>query len=42
MKRQVYYKLREAVRETELTDKRYSSKEVLTAMRDAIGGEQSV
>ena len=39
---EVYYKLREAERETELTDKRYSSKEVLTAMRDAIGGEQSV
>ena len=39
---EVYYKLQEAEREAELTDKRYSSKEVLAAMRDAIGGEQGV
>lgn len=39
---EVYYKLQEAEREAELTDKRYSSKEVLAAMRDAIGGKQSV
>ena len=39
---EVYYKLREAEREAELTDKRYSSKEVLAAMRDALGGEQGV
>ena len=39
---EVYYKLQEAEREAELTDKRFSSKEVLAAMRDAIGGKQSV
>uniref|UniRef100_UPI0031B63123 type II toxin-antitoxin system Phd/YefM family antitoxin n=2 Tax=Eubacteriales TaxID=186802 RepID=UPI0031B63123 len=36
---EVYFKLQEAEREAELTSKRYSSKEVLKAMRDAIGGE---
>ena len=36
---EVYFKLQEAEREAELTDKRYSSKEVLQAMRTAIGGE---
>ena len=36
---EVYVKLREAEREAELTDKRYSPKEVLKAMKDAIGGE---
>ena len=39
---EVYFKLQEAEREAELTDKRYSSKDVLAAMRDAIGGEQGV
>ena len=39
---EVYFKLQEAEREAKLTDKRYSSKEVLKAMRDAIGGEQVV
>ena len=39
---EVYIKLQEAEREAELTDKRYSSKEVLQAMRTAIGGEQVV
>ena len=39
---EVYFKLQEAEREAELTNKRYSSKEVLKAMRDAIGGEQVV
>lgn len=39
---EVYFKLQEAEREAELTDKRYSSKEVLQAMRTAIGGEQVV
>ena len=39
---EVYFKLQEAEREAELTDKRYSSKEVLKAMREAIGGEQIV
>ena len=35
---EVYFKLLEAEREAEYTDKRYSSKEVLSAMREAIGG----
>lgn len=39
---EVYFKLQEAEREAELTDKRYSSKEVLQAMRTAIGGERVV
>lgn len=39
---EVYFKLREAEREAKITDKRYSSKEVLKAMRDTIGGEQVV
>lgn len=33
---EVYYKLKEAEKESELTDTRYSSKEVLKAMKDAI------
>lgn len=36
---EIYFKLREAEREAELTDRRYSSKEVLNAMKDAIEGE---
>ena len=39
---EVYFKLQAAEREAELTDHRYSSKEVLQAMREAIGGEQVV
>ena len=39
---QVYFKLQEAEREAELTNQRYSSKDVLRAMKDAIGGSQSV
>ena len=39
---EVYFKLKEAEREAELTDKRYSSKDVLKAMREAIGEEQNV
>ena len=39
---EVYFKLQEAEREAELTDQRYSSKEVLKAMKAAIGGEQVV
>lgn len=39
---EVYFKLREAERQAELTDQRYSSKEVLKAVREAIGGEQVV
>lgn len=38
---QVYLKLQEAEREAELTNMRYSSKDVLRAMKDAIGGSQS-
>lgn len=36
---EVYFKLQEAEREAEMTDQRYSSKEVLKAMREAIGGQ---
>lgn len=39
---EIYFKLREAEREAETTDRRYSSKDVLKAMREAIGGEQIV
>ena len=39
---EVYFKLQEAEREAELTDKRYSSKEVWKAMREAIGGNSDV
>ena len=39
---EVYFKLREAEREAELTDRRYSSKEVLAAIRGALGGEDGV
>ena len=35
---EVYFKLLEAEREAAHTDKRYSSKEVLKAMREVIGG----
>ena len=38
----VYFKLQEAEKEAELTDQRYSSKDVLKAMKDAIGGERVV
>lgn len=39
---EVYFKLQEAEREAAMTDKRYSSKEILQAMRASIGGEQVV
>ena len=39
---EVYFKLREAEKEAELTNTRYSSKEVSNAMKDAIGGEPVV
>lgn len=39
---EVYFKLQAAEREAELMDKRYSSKEILQAMRGAIGAEQVV
>ena len=37
---EVYFKLREAEQEAEMTAKRYSSKDVLKAMRDAVGGDE--
>lgn len=36
---EVYFKLKEAEQEAELTGQRYSPKDVLKAMKDAIGGE---
>lgn len=36
---EVYFKLQDAEREAALTDQRFSSKEVLEAMRQAIGGQ---
>ena len=39
---EVYSKLREAEREAELTDRRYSSKEVLQSMREAIREDHAV
>lgn len=39
---EVYFKLQEAEREAELTDRRYSSKEVLKTMQETIGGEAGV
>ncbi len=39
---EVYLKLQEAEREAELTDKRYSQKEVFQALKDAAGGGQNV
>lgn len=35
---EVYFKLQAAEKESELTNTRYSSKDVLKAMREAIGG----
>ena len=35
---EVYFKLHEAEQEAELTDKHFSSKDVLKAMKEAIGG----
>lgn len=39
---EVFFKLQEAEREAELTNQRFSSKDVLNAMKAAIGGEQGV
>ncbi len=39
---EVYFKLQEAEREAEQTSRRYSSKDVLRAMRETIGGEPVV
>jgi len=36
---EVYLKLKEAEKEADYTDRRFSSKEVLKAMKDAIGKE---
>ena len=36
---EVYFKLKEAEREAELTDQRYSAKDVLKAMKESIGGK---
>ena len=36
---EIYFKLHEAEKEATLTNKRYSSKDVLASMREAIGGE---
>ncbi len=36
---EVYFKLQEAEKETELTEQRYFSKDALKAMKDTIGGE---
>ena len=36
---EVYFKLQEAEKETELTEQRDSSKDALKAMKDTIGGE---
>ena len=39
---EIYFKLLEAEREAEATDKRYSSKDVLKAMREATGAAELV
>ena len=39
---EVYFKLQAAEREAELSSERYSSKDVLKAMKDAIGGSRVV
>jgi len=39
---EIYFKLREAEREAELTEQRFSSKEILKAAQEAIGGGQVV
>ena len=39
---EIYFKLLEAEREAKATDKRYSSKDVLKAMREAAGAEPVV
>jgi len=39
---EVYFKLQAAEKEAELSNTRYSSKDVLKAMRDAIGDAENV
>lgn len=38
----VYFKLQEAEKEADLTEQRYSSKDVLKVMKEAIGRKQCV
>lgn len=40
LEREIYFKLKEAEGEAELTRRRYSSKEVLEAMQEAVRGER--
>ena len=42
LKSEIYTKLQAAEREAELTETRYSSKDVLNAVRSAVEGEQVV
>ena len=39
---EVYFKLQEAERQATMTEQRFSSKEILKAMKEAIGGGQGV
>ena len=39
---EIYFKLQAAERKAELSSERYSSKDVLKAMKDAIGGSEVV
>lgn len=39
---EIYYKLQAAEREAKMTDQRYTSKDVLKAMREAIGDDPDV
>lgn len=39
---EIYFKLQEAEREAELSNERFSSKDVLKDMRDAIGGKNVI
>ena len=39
---EIYFKLQEAEREAELTDKRFSSKDILNDMKTVIGGDDVV
>ena len=41
-KSEIYFKLQAAERKAELSSERYSSKDVLKAMKDAIGGSKVV
>lgn len=39
---EIYFKLQEAEREAELTDKRFSSKDILNDMKAVIGGDDVI